>query len=87
MEPGPSASSDTPVGAVTVIADGDDAWSLARDMIEVHGVVAAAAVARENARAAARDGQVTRAKSWIKVLGVIQQHLSGGASSTVADAR
>jgi hypothetical protein len=46
--------------------------SLARDMTEVHGIEAAA-VARGNASAAARGGQVTQAKSWIKVLGIIQR--------------
>lgn len=51
----------------TVITDSADEPSLARDMIEVHGVEAAT-VARANARAVALGGQVLRAKSWIRVL-------------------
>lgn len=74
MEPEP-ASSDPAVDSETLIAD---AWLLARNMMEVHGIEAAV-VARENARAAALDGRVALAKSWIKVLGIIQQHPSGGA--------
>jgi hypothetical protein len=45
---------------------------LARDMIEVHGTEAAS-VARDNARTAALAGQATQAKSWIRVLGIIQR--------------
>lgn len=60
--------------------DGIDDDTLARDMIEVHGT-GAAAVARENARAAALAGQVTQAKSWIRVLGIIQQWQAGHGSS------
>jgi hypothetical protein len=40
----------------------DDSESLARDMIEVHGMEAAT-VARKNARGAALAGQATQAKS------------------------
>jgi len=52
----------------------DDAneQSLARDMIEVHGMEAATA-ARANARTAALAGQGSQAKSWIRVLAVIQR--------------
>lgn len=46
--------------------------SLARDMAEVHGAEAAA-VARDNARVAALTGQEPQAKSWIRVLGIIQR--------------
>jgi hypothetical protein len=53
--------------------DNSDDRKLACDMIDVHGTQAAAAVARENARTAALAGQVAQAKSWIKVLGMIQQ--------------
>jgi hypothetical protein len=53
---------------------GVDEPSLARDMIEVHGTAAAAPVARANARAAALAGQAAQAKSWIRVLGIIQRH-------------
>jgi hypothetical protein len=46
--------------------------SLAADMIEVHGA-GAAAVARDNARSAARAAQIPQAKAWINVLGIIQR--------------
>ena len=59
---------------------------LARDMIDVHGTEAAT-VARENARAAAVAGQAEKAKSWIKVLGIIQRHQPGEASALRASAR
>jgi len=49
-----------------------DEQSLARDMIEVHGTEAAT-VARGNARAAVLAAQTAQAKSWIKVLGIIQR--------------
>jgi hypothetical protein len=52
---------------------GADIWTLARDIIEVHGA-RAPAVARENARAAAIGRQPDQARSWIRVLGVIQRH-------------
>jgi hypothetical protein len=57
-------------------SDESDEQTLARDMIEVHGAEAPT-VARENARAAARAGQVVRAKSWIRVLGFIQRRQAG----------
>jgi hypothetical protein len=41
-------------------------------LIAVHGETAAA-VARGNATSAALAGQVVQAKSWIKVLSIIQQ--------------
>jgi len=52
--------------------EGSDDHALARDMIEVHGKEAAT-VARENARSAALAGQAVQAKSWIRVLGIIQR--------------
>ena len=52
--------------------DGADEASLARDMVDVHGLKAAL-VARDNARAAALAGQRPQAKFWIRVLGLIQQ--------------
>jgi hypothetical protein len=58
-----------------VRADGFDEPAVARDMIEVHGTEAST-VARENARAAARASQAALAKSWIRVLGIIQHHQS-----------
>jgi hypothetical protein len=54
------------------MTDGSDDHKLTRDMIDVHGR-AAAAVARENARAAALAGQAAHAKYWIRVLGCIQR--------------
>ncbi len=65
-----AASLDATIDEVTVIGADDPA--LARDMIEVHGTEAAT-VARDNARAAALGGQALRAKSWIRVLGMIQR--------------
>ena len=55
-----------------VVALDTDEETLARKMIDVHGIEAAA-VARGNARGAALAGQYAQAKSWIKVLGVIQK--------------
>ena len=49
-----------------------DERRLARDMIEVHGAEAAA-VARRNARSAALGGQPMLARSWIRVLAIIQR--------------
>ena len=62
----------------TVITDSAPEPSLARDMIEVHGAEAAT-VARANVRAAALNGQVLRAKSWIRVLGMIQRQQAAKA--------
>ncbi len=59
-----------------MMTDGRDEETLTRDMIEVHGT-AAATVARDNARAAALAGQAAQAKSWIRVLGVIQRQQAG----------
>jgi hypothetical protein len=53
---------------------------LARDMIEVHGIKAAV-VARDNARSAALGGQGERAKTWIRIVGVIQRHQADRNSS------
>ncbi|HEX4617797.1 MAG TPA: hypothetical protein VH230_18015 [Stellaceae bacterium] len=60
--------------------DGSDDDKLASDMIDVHGREAAT-VARENARAAALAGQPTRAKYWIRVLGIIQKQQAGEVSA------
>jgi hypothetical protein len=57
-----------------------DARSLARDMIEVHGAEASV-VARGNARTAALAGQPDRARSWIRVLAMIQRHQANAASA------
>jgi hypothetical protein len=61
-----------------MMTDGSDDQRLARDMIDVHGREAAT-VARANARAAALAGQASQAKSWIKVLGMIQRQLADNA--------
>ena len=61
-----------------VITDSADEPSLARDMIEVHGWEAAT-VARDNARTAALGGQISQAKSWIRVLGMIQRQQAAKA--------
>jgi hypothetical protein len=60
--------------------DDPEAALLARDMIDVHGAEAAT-VARGNARGAALAGQPAQAKSWIRVLGIIQRHQAGTTAS------
>jgi hypothetical protein len=69
---------------VVVMADGSDEHKLARDMIDVHGREAAT-VARGNARAAAVAGQAIQARSWIRVLGIIQRQQAGRASAIGTD--
>ncbi len=54
------------------MADDPDEQRLARSIIDVHGAEAAT-IARGNARSAALGGQPTQAKSWIRVLGIIQR--------------
>ncbi len=61
------------------IADGEDEQFLALDIVDVHGAAAAAVVARGNAQAAALAGQKLQAKSWIRVLGIIQRCQIGRA--------
>lgn len=56
-----------------------DEETIAHDMIDVHGTEAAA-VARANARAAALAGQVGQAKSWIRILGIIQRRQTSKAT-------
>jgi hypothetical protein len=56
-----------------MIADGSDEQFLARSMIDVHGAEAPT-IARGNARGAALAGQPAQAKSWIRVLEIIQRH-------------
>jgi hypothetical protein len=58
--------------------DGADQQRLARDLIEVHGNEAPT-VARGNASAAALAGQPIVAKSWIRVLSIIQRRQAGQA--------
>jgi hypothetical protein len=61
--------------------DDDGADKLARDLIEVHGNEAPT-IARGNARTAAVAGQPTLAKSWIRVLSVIQRQQAGASKDT-----
>jgi hypothetical protein len=68
-----------------VMTEGADDNKLARDMIDVHGREAPA-VARGNARAAALAGQAIQARSWIRVLGIIQRQQSGKASAIATTA-
>ena len=59
---------------MTIGGSGDDdgAGRLARDLIEVHGNDAPT-IARGNARSAALTGQPMLAKSWIRVLSMVQR--------------
>lgn len=50
----------------------DSDWTLAHDIVDVHGTEAATVV-RDNARVAALACQAAQSKSWIKVLGIIQR--------------
>ena len=58
--------------ACLIMADDPDEQLLARSIIDVHGGEAATVV-RGNARGAALAGQLAQAKSWIRVLGIIQR--------------
>jgi len=58
--------------------DGADQQRLARDLIEVHGNEAPT-IARCNASTAALAGQPIVAKSWIRVLSIIQRQQAGEA--------
>jgi hypothetical protein len=53
-----------------------DESALATSMVEVHGAEAAA-VARGNARGAALAGAPMQARSWIRVLSIIQRRRAG----------
>jgi len=59
-----------------------DEPALALDMIEVHGA-AAAVVARENARIEALAGRTSQAKSWVRVLGIIQRRQTGQRAGAI----
>ena len=61
------------------MADAGAEHAPARDIIAVHGTEAAV-IARQNARSAALAGQPAQAKSWIRVLGKIQQQQPGIAA-------
>ena len=55
------------------MADDPGEELLARNIVDVHGAEAATIV-RANARGAAAAGQPLQAKSWIRVLDMIQRH-------------
>ena len=55
------------------MADDPGEELLARNIVDVHGAEAATIV-RANARGAATAGQPLQAKSWIRVLNIIQRH-------------
>lgn len=61
-----------------------DESALATGMIEVHGAEAAA-VSRGNARGAALAGEPMRARSWIRVLSIIQRRRSSGRPARAPD--
>ena len=61
-----------------------DEEMIAHDMIDVQGTEAAT-VARANARAAALAGQVAQAKSWIRILGLIQRRQTSKATPSPGD--
>lgn len=63
------------------MTDEIDDDTLARDIIDVHGS-RAAGVARDNARAAALAGQGMKARSWIRVLAIIQRRQGRQTSSS-----
>jgi hypothetical protein len=69
---------------IAAMTDDSDDQSLARDMIEVHGLNAAT-VARDNARGAALAGQAMQAKAWIRVLGTIQRQQAARAPPICGD--
>ena len=68
------------------MTDEIDDDTLVHDMIEVHGS-GAATVARENARTAALAGQTTQARSWIRVLGIIQRRQADHGSIRISGER
>jgi hypothetical protein len=67
------------------MTEGFDDHKLARDMIDVHGREAPA-VAPGNARAAALAGRTIQARSWIRVLGIIQRQQASKATAVGATA-
>ncbi|HYU11376.1 MAG TPA: hypothetical protein VEK82_02295 [Stellaceae bacterium] len=66
---------------ISGVGDDDGADKLARDLIAVHGNEAAS-VARGNARTAALAGQPALAKSWIRVLSIIQRQQADQSKDT-----
>lgn len=61
------------------MTNGSDEELLAHNMIDVHGAEAAT-MARGNARDEALAGRPAQAKSWIKVLEIIQRRLVGNST-------
>ena len=55
-----------------MMAEDSDEQLLACSIIDVHGG-RAATIVRGNARGSALAGQLAQAKSWIRVLGIIQR--------------
>lgn len=72
----PRREADTSIDAAPAKTGGAAEVSLAHDMIAVHGSEAGV-VARGNARTAALGGEGSRAKFWIRVLGIIQRDQTG----------
>ncbi len=68
------------------MVDDPDEALLAGNMIDVHGAEAAT-VARGNARSAALAGQPAQAKSWIRVLGIIQRQRHARPVADASDLR
>jgi hypothetical protein len=62
--------------------DGADEQSLASEMFDLYGAEATV-VARDIARIAALAGQTPQARSWIPVLGLIQQRTNGTGASAI----
>lgn len=70
----------SPLAEELQLPGGADAASLARDMIEVHGIEAVT-IARNNARMAALAAQLLQAKSWLRVVDLIQRRQAGKPAS------
>lgn len=81
-----TAPNNDPFDRMTIMTDEIDDDTLVHDMIEVHGS-GAATVARENARTAALAGQTTQARSWIRVLGIIQRRQADHGSIRISPER
>ena len=68
------------------MAEDSDEQLLARSIIDVHGGQAANIV-RGNARGAALAGQLAQAKSWIRVLGIIQRRQAAPTIANLGEER
>jgi hypothetical protein len=80
----PRKAVDTANDAAPAKTGGAAEVSLAHDMIAVHGDEAGI-VARGNARTAALGGEGSRAKFWIRVLGIIQRDQAGKPARATDD--